>query len=170
MRIVRASEADWQLVRALRLRALQADPSAFASSLERELAFGEREWRERIRTAGWFLALADGTPVGTAAGLPLSAAESGPTGELPPDYRIISMWVAPELRGRRVGEALLDAVLAEARTAGARKLQLWVTTGNSGALALYTRRGFVPTGRTEPLLSDPQLTVLEYVLSPGMSR
>ena len=83
------------------------------------------------------------------------------------DFEINAMWVAPELRGQGIGEALLDAALAAAGSAGARTVRLWVTNGNDGALALYTRRGFLPTGRTEPLLSDPQLTVAEYVSAAG---
>jgi hypothetical protein len=37
----------------------------------------------------------------------------------------------------------------------------------AAATTLYQDRGFTPTGRTEPLLSDPGLTVLEYVLTPS---
>lgn len=163
MEIVRATEADWQQVRAVRLQALEADPSAFASSLQRELAFAELAWRERIRTATWFLAMPGGPvdpPAGVALMRPLEPGAHA-------DFEINAMWVTPELRGQRIGDALLDATLTAARAAGARKIRLWVTNGNSGALALYTRRGFVPTGRTEPLLSDPELTVLEYVVAVG---
>ncbi len=167
---MRASEADWQQVRAIRLRALEADPSAFASSLQSELALGEQQWRERIRGAAWFLAVDGDQPAGMAAVLPTTALRHpsplDPDGS-DTDFQVISMWVAPELRGQRIGEALLQATLAEARAGGAERVRLWVTNGNSGALTLYTRCGFVSTGRTEPLLSDPQLTVAEYVLGLG---
>ena len=185
MKIVRAGEADWPLVRAVRLRALEADPSAFASTLQREAALTEQDWRDRIRGSAWFLAMpgrpADppATPAEPPAPAEPSAAAEPPAqpADLPAgvvalvrplepgsdaDFKINAMWVAPELRGQRIGEALLDAVLAAAT--GARAVRLWVTNGNDGALALYTRRGFVPTGRTKPLLSDPQLIVAEYVL------
>jgi GNAT superfamily N-acetyltransferase len=173
MKIVRAGEADWRLVRAVRLRALEADPSAFASTLQREAALTEQDWRDRIRGSAWFLAM-PGRPADPPAGVadPPAKPADPPAGvalirPLEPgsdaDFEINGMWVTPELRGQRIGEALLDAVLAAA--AGARAVRLWVTNGNDGALALYTRRGFVPTGRTEPLLSDPQLIVAEYVLA-----
>ena len=162
MRIVRAGEADWQLVRAVRLRSLEADPSAFASTLQRELAFSGEVWQDRLRTSTWFLALPEqpAEPVGVALVRPLEPGSNA-------DYEINAMWVAPELRGQRIGEALLDAALAAAGSSGARTVRLWVTSGNDGALALYTRRGFLPTGRTEPLLSDPQLVVAEYLLALG---
>jgi ribosomal protein S18 acetylase RimI-like enzyme len=163
MEIVRAGEADWPLVRAVRLRALEADPSAYASTLQREAAFTERDWRDRIRTAAWFLAI-PASPADPPAGVALvRALEPGSDA----DYEINAMWVAPELRGQRIGEALLDAVLAAAGASGARTVRLWVTNGNDGALDLYSRRGFLPTGRAEPLRSDSQLTVLEYVLALG---
>jgi ribosomal protein S18 acetylase RimI-like enzyme len=163
MEIVRAGEQDWPLVRAVRLRALEADPSAFASSVEREAAFTEHDWRDRIRTAAWFVVMPAG-PVDPPAGVTLvRALEPGADA----DFEINAMWVAPELRGQRIGESLLDAVLAAVRGSGGRTVRLWVTNGNDGALALYARRGFLPSGRTEPLRSDPQLTTAEYVLTLG---
>ncbi|HEU5270839.1 MAG TPA: GNAT family N-acetyltransferase [Jatrophihabitans sp.] len=187
MRIVRAGQADWQLVRAARLRSLAADPSAFGSTLQRELAFTDAEWQDRLRTATWFLALPDpaadpppdpppgqpadptpdpaadpadpADPVGVTLIRPLTGENA--------DFEINAMWVAPELRGQRIGEALLGAALAGATEAGARTVRLWVTVGNTGAAALYTRYGFKPTGRSGPLHSDGQLTCAEYLLAVG---
>lgn len=161
MRIIRAAEADWQLVRTVRLRSLAADPSAFGSTLQRELAFTGEMWQDRLRTATWFLALPEDAadpaePVGVALIRPLTGENA--------DFEINAMWVAPELRGQRTGAALLDAALAGAAEAGARTVRLWVTAGNTGAAALYTRYGFRPTGRSEPLHSDGQLTCAEYLL------
>jgi ribosomal protein S18 acetylase RimI-like enzyme len=163
MEIIRAGEADWPLVRAVRLRALESDPSAFGSTVQRETAFTEHDWRDRIRTAAWFLAMPAGPvdpPVGVTLVRPLEPGAGF-------DFEINAMWVAPELRGQRIGEALLDAALAGVGASGGRTVRLRVTNGNDGALALYSRCGFVPTGRTEPLQSDPQLTVAEYVLTLG---
>jgi hypothetical protein len=39
----------------------------------------------------------------------------------------------------------------------ARRLALWVTQTNAPARALYTRMGFVATGRTQPVPSNPTL-------------
>jgi ribosomal protein S18 acetylase RimI-like enzyme len=171
MRIVRVGEADWQLARAIRLRSLAADPTAFASTLERELALPSEGWQDRLRSSSWFLAVPDqpadpaGLPVEPAgrAAEPVGVALIRPLAEENADYEVNAMWVAPELRGQRIGEALLDAALAT--VPGGRTVRLWVTVGNDGAAALYTRRGFRPTGRTEPLRSDSPLTVAEYLLT-----
>jgi ribosomal protein S18 acetylase RimI-like enzyme len=47
------------------------------------------------------------------------------------------------------------------RTSG----RLWAASGNNGAIKLYEQHGFTATGRVEPLISDPQLNVLEFVLA-----
>lgn len=64
------------------------------------------------------------------------------TGRLTPDRRIGRMAVIPEWRNRRVGAALLKALLVEARTLG------WKITLHAqvAALAFYARQGFLPYG------------------------
>ena len=50
--LVRVAEPDdWATWRELRLRALQDSPSAFGSTYERERAFDETAWRERMQAA-----------------------------------------------------------------------------------------------------------------------
>ncbi|HKE92745.1 MAG TPA: GNAT family N-acetyltransferase, partial [Povalibacter sp.] len=55
---------------------------------------------------------------------------------------VAGMYVAPELRRRRVGRDLLDAVIAHARSVGVRQLKLSVNAVNSGARRLYESAGF----------------------------
>lgn len=50
--------------------------------------------------------------------------------------------VAPRHQRRGLGSMLLDALIAEARTRGARELLLEVRDDNEAALALYGRYGF----------------------------
>jgi ribosomal protein S18 acetylase RimI-like enzyme len=52
--------------------------------------------------------------------------------------------VDPKWRGRGVGTRLLDAVVAQARAQGHCKVTLEVREDNTGAMALYRRRGFGP--------------------------
>lgn len=58
--------------------------------------------------------------------------------------------VAEEARGRGVGSALLDAIVAEARARELSVVRLDVIDTNLRARALYKRKGFVE-GRTEQL-------------------
>jgi putative acetyltransferase len=58
------------------------------------------------------------------------------------------MYTRPEVRGQRVGSALLDAITALARDKGISHLMLETGTGPGfdGAHRLYTRSGFTPRG------------------------
>jgi predicted GNAT family N-acyltransferase len=61
------------------------------------------------------------------------------TGRLLPDGRIGRMAVADGWRGRGVGRALLDALVAQARSRGMRRVTL---NAQVGALGFYERSGF----------------------------
>jgi ribosomal protein S18 acetylase RimI-like enzyme len=57
------------------------------------------------------------------------------------------MYVAPEARGRGLGRALLESLIAHARTlAGVERLTLSVVPDNQAAKSLYLRLGFVSYG------------------------
>jgi ribosomal protein S18 acetylase RimI-like enzyme len=158
--VLRAGPADWQRLRDVRLRSLAADPSAFASSLEREQGYDEQRWLSWISSSAVLLAIDPALPdqpIGLATLRALPADENA-AGELN------AMWVEPEQRGTGLGGQLLQAALTSAAAGGYRSVRLWVTDGNLGASTLYERAGFRRTGQTEPLLSDPQLTVHEYLL------
>jgi ribosomal-protein-alanine N-acetyltransferase len=92
------------------------------------------------------------------AGMPHAApgaAEAGPSdvigyaglwfdGE---DAQVMTIGVAAEHQGRRVGHLLMSWLLDRARELGARSVLLEVRVDNEPALALYERFGFVRTGR-----------------------
>jgi GNAT superfamily N-acetyltransferase len=56
------------------------------------------------------------------------------------------LYVRPKFRGRRVGRALLDWVIAEARAAGYRELLGDTMPVMQEALGMYRRMGFEVTG------------------------
>jgi ribosomal protein S18 acetylase RimI-like enzyme len=59
------------------------------------------------------------------------------------------MYVSPAARGGRVGDALIDFLLTEARTEGIEQMILTVAAENERARRLYQRWGFSAYG-TEP--------------------
>jgi ribosomal protein S18 acetylase RimI-like enzyme len=138
-------EREWELWRDLRHRVLATDPDAFGSTLAREQAFTEADWRLRVRGGRSFVAFVDDRPVGMGA---LLAEESG-------GWSVVAMWVDPEARGLGIGRRVLDHLVATV-PAGA-VVGLWVTDGNP-ARHLYESAGFVGTGEVAPLRPGSVLT------------
>ena len=87
----------------------------------------------------------------------------GQVGATAPDDRgrveLISMWVAPEARGRGVADALVGAVVDWARERSALGVELWVKRTNAPAIAAYLRNGF--TAVPGAVRDDEQLMVLD---------
>jgi predicted GNAT family acetyltransferase len=140
------SEADWQVLRSVRLQALGDAPGAFATTLEEAMAFSDDRWRERARgtaTSRMFLAFVDDRAVGIAG---LFAEEDG-------SAQLISVWVLPEQRGKGVAQALTTAVMHFATALGMQRMTVWFTDGNTSAERLYERLGFTATGRHQPVPS-----------------
>lgn len=125
---------DWELWRAVRLRALAESPEAFCSMLADWAEAEESAWRNRLAIPGLhLLAMVDGRPVGQVSGVPTDRAEV---------VELISLWVADEARGRGVGGALVEAVAQWGRDTGAGAVRLDVKTENDPAIGLYERVGF----------------------------
>jgi GNAT superfamily N-acetyltransferase len=134
------SEADWQVLRSVRLQALADAPDAFATTLGEAMAFSDDRWRERARgtaTSRMFLAFVDDRAMGIAG---LFDEEDG-------SAQLISVWVLPEQRGKGVAHGLTTAVMRFAAAAGMQRMTVWFTDGNSPAKTLYERLGFRATGR-----------------------
>ncbi len=53
------------------------------------------------------------------------------------------MWAAPPVRGRGIGDAMIDSIARWAAGQGASKLALAVKADNARAIAFYRRLGFV---------------------------
>ncbi|HLH45775.1 MAG TPA: GNAT family N-acetyltransferase [Acidimicrobiales bacterium] len=158
----RAGFDDLPAVRETRLRALADTPSAFASTLAREQALTDDDWRRRLGNGIWLLAWDGDEPVGIVSAF----AEPG----RPAERHLVSMWVAPSHRGLGVADHLVEAVVRWAREERAEALVLWVADGNDRARAFYDRVGFSPTGRRQPLPSDPDVgeSQLSRPLSSGI--
>lgn len=58
----------------------------------------------------------------------------------------LGMGLLPAYRGRGIGKSLLSAALAAAWAQGMTRVELTVYASNTGAIALYEKRGFVKEG------------------------
>lgn len=125
-------------LRSIRLRALHDAPDAFATTYEQAVSWPPETWEQQLEELATFVATVNGVDVG----LVRAAAHE----HLNDAAHLISMWVAPEARREGVGSALVDAVADWARTRGFTRLFLDVVETEAPAVALYTRKGFAPTG------------------------
>lgn len=128
-------------------------------------------WKERAPDAGpgpvALYVKAWGRPGDTAViaidgGFPVGAAWFRLFGKDRPGYGFVdegtpelAIAVVPSARGKGVGSALLDTLLAKARAAGYDAISLSVDRDNEGAIELYERHGFEPVDS-----SDDSLTML----------
>lgn len=126
---------DWQQFREIRLRALSEAPYAFGSTYAGWHNAAEARWRSRLTDVAYNALAVDGD---IAVGM-VSGVDGDPV-------ELISLWVAPDARGRGVGDLLVRAVLAYA---GARVTRLNVYPTNAAAIELYRRHGFTDLGVVE---------------------
>lgn len=139
---LRPHEAD--RLREIRLRALKESPDAFYRTYEEESEYPADRWAESLKNPAlvWFVASRDGTDVG------LVGARHEPAPDGPGSVMLFSMWAAPEVRGKGVAPLLIDIVVDRARSLKAEQVDLWAVDANNSAVALYRRKGFLPTGQT----------------------
>lgn len=139
---------DAETFRALRLRALREEPEAFGSSWEEENARPLERTIARLQDRN-LISFGGFDVDGNLAGMVRLLRHDGVKVRHKAD--IISMYVAPEARGRGLGRQLIEAAIAHAReTPGIEQLLLAVVTTNIAARNLYLTTGFEPYGM-EPL-------------------
>ena len=138
---------EWRRWRETRLRMLRDDADFFATRYEDMVREPDSTWREWVAEA--------------AAGeeKTLFVAEDGDAwlGVVGAFVRInsrevqlISMWVAPEARGRGVARDLIRAVASWTLGRGSARVVLFVQEANTPARQLYERAGFSLTGDLDP--------------------
>ncbi|WP_030916467.1 GNAT family N-acetyltransferase [Streptosporangium amethystogenes] len=151
MEIRRLTTEEWETFRDVRFAALADAPYAFSSSLAREQAYDEAQWRARMRPERGVkvVAVVEGEVVGVAGGW------------VPEDrggaVEVYSMWVDPAMRGTGAAALLCEEVLEWAAEQGHRRIELWVVDGNDRAARLYRRLGFEATDESQPHTNDPSL-------------
>lgn len=152
MEIERLSRLEWGRLKRIRLAAPRDAPQAFGTTLVVMQTWADDAWRQQVEDLPTFVAKINDTDVGIAR---CKANFSNR------DARLISMWVLPTARGKRVGEQLVEAVARWARDAGFTRLLLDVVDDNSAAIALYERLNFKPTGETSTF-SPPRSQITEH--------
>lgn len=138
--IRRLGPADTIAWRALRLEDLAAHPDAFTADHDEEAARPDAFFAERL--AG-NVVLADERDGALLAAGGLMAQAS------PKRRHRAMLWglhVRPAARGRGLGRALIDGLLAAAAEGGAEAVVLGVGVHNAPALALYRSCGFEAVG------------------------
>jgi GNAT superfamily N-acetyltransferase len=142
VKIRRLGPEDLAEYRALRLRGLAEHPEAFTSSAEEEAARPPAALASRLapgpdaRHDVVLGAFVDGTLVG------IVGLEVDPRRKVRHKAHVFGMYVAREAAGRGIGAALIDAVVAHARSIrGVTQLVLTATAGTP-ARRFYERAGF----------------------------
>jgi GNAT superfamily N-acetyltransferase len=161
--IRRIQEGEWRALRALRLEALQDSPRSYGSTYAGEARRTDAEWQERTSAGASgpdevaVAAVVEDEWVGMARGYLES-----------PAAHLIAVYVQPAWRGRGIGRAVSEAVVAWAQERGASQILLSVSDWNEGARRVYERLGFAATGVTASLPWDASVTESEMRLDlPG---
>ena len=136
-------EADWELFRSVRLRALEESPEAFVATHADEVAEDDGFWKARIARSQRLLAEADGQPVGIAS--------VGAVKDEDDKAQLFGLWVEPERQSSGVATALVKAGAATAAAQGKHHLLYWVGTDNGRAVAFASGFGFRPTAERRPM-------------------
>lgn len=125
--------------------AIRTSPDSFLKTLDDVEAKELDYWIGEVLASTWVVAERAGEVVGVAAS---KSPKQGTDKESRKDSRYIeSVWIAPSLRGHKLGERLIDYLMEVEfrKNPGIRQFLLWVFDANSPAISLYKRMDFVQT-------------------------
>jgi len=143
---------DWRTLREIRLSALSDSPHAFLSTYEKESEYGEFKWRAEFARGDWYVGMVRAGSVNEPVSIAGITREPGtPAHQCFLQY----VWVAPEFRGQGVAFTMIKEVLDRLKLSGVRTVFLGVLDGNSSAMSLYMRLGFVSSDNRQPLKGLP---------------
>lgn len=153
--VTRIHADQWRILRDVRLRALEDAPYAFGTTLADGEQRTDRDWQDMAREhatlsdRAYFMAYMGDNPCGMA----------GCYRRTSDIVMLTAMWVAPEFRGKNIGEQIVRAVIEWAREGGASTLEAWVSENNPARI-FYQRIGFEETDLTEPLRSGSKIQMV----------
>ncbi|KJJ96221.1 GCN5 family acetyltransferase [Burkholderiaceae bacterium 26] len=137
--------ADVADYRAIRLAALKDSPDAFGSTYDAEAGLSMEAFAERLATTIVLGAYEAAAGAGDARIIGMVGFKQQTMTKLAHKGFVWGFYVAPAARGRGVGVALVERIVAAA-TGLVQQLTLSVVQGNDAALALYERCGFETYG------------------------
>ena len=153
--VTRIHADQWRILRDVRLRALEDAPYAFGTTLADGEQRTDRDWQDMAREhatlsdRAYFMAYMGDNPCGMA----------GCYRRTSDIVMLTAMWVAPEFRGKNIGEQIVRAVIEWAREGGATTLEAWVSENNPARI-FYQKIGFEETDLTEPLRSGSKIQII----------
>lgn len=129
-------EADWAVLKALRLEALQDSPEAFTATYLELSKHRDSEWQARAaqKTACYYVLAFDRD---VAIGM------IGRILENENQFMIVAMWVKPEYRAQKLATQLMSFMQYLAMQQGYSKMTLNVNHTNHRAIQFYEKYGFV---------------------------
>lgn len=143
---------DWRKLREIRLSALSESPHAFLSTYEKESEYDQSKWRTEFARGDWYVGM---VRVGSVD-KPVSIAGITREPDTPAHQCFLQyVWVAPEFRRQRVAFNMIQEVLDRLKLSGVQTVFLGVLDGNSSAMGLYMRLGFVSCNSRQPLKGFP---------------
>lgn len=140
--IAALNEQDWQILKTIRLKALQADPGVFGSNYAAESAYDDAEWRSWLNSddTGVFGVFDDGRIIGMTAISIKRQDETRRTAIL------WGSWLEPDYRGRGLSQGMYEARLG---WAGAHPtcaaIEVSHRASNIGSKRANQKHGFVFT-------------------------
>ncbi|MFD2262781.1 GNAT family N-acetyltransferase [Lacibacterium aquatile] len=139
--IRRLDPTDLPAVRALRLEALQAHPTAFGASYDTESKEELESYYRRLGNLIYVGGYVGDELVGISALMPL------PPGNSAHITKLVSVYIQEKARGTGMSSAMIQTLIGIASRLKFEQIILTVEAGNSHASMLYERLGFVAYGR-----------------------
>ena len=161
---------QWEILRDIRLRSLQANPEAFGGKYEIESLFTEEQWRDWFIKVDVLVAFIGEQSAGMAT-IEVLDGDHGATCWLG------GCWVDPNFRGKKVFSALFNFIDLCAAKKNWQRQGLGVWSHNDLAIKAYEALGFTKAGEDMPSTSQPgnfymhmvRDTRLPLVLDGGLS-
>lgn len=108
-------ESDWEILKNLRLEALQDSPDAFTATFEKTKTHSDSEWRDRVaqkRPCQFLLAFDGMRAVGMVGG----------TIDKQHEFTVVVMWLYENYRGNSVADLLISSLKNMQQTKVIQKL------------------------------------------------